>query len=139
MTEITSASDVRLQSLAALMDDAARGTEFRELDPFGDRHGNWERTLHHYSGQLDRYVSAGLTSADDHDEVVVVAGAEERLARDEKRQPRRRRFDVGTLRLTSENPHEWPRENLRKLLKSAVRMALEIETVQLEEAHELAS
>jgi hypothetical protein len=139
MTEITSASDARLQSLPTLMDEAARGSSFRELDPFGERHGIWERTLHQYSAQLDRYVSVGLTNLDAHDEVVVIAGAEERLAADEKRQPRRRRFDMGTLRLTSENSQEWPREDLLKLLNTAVRMALEIEGVQLEEAGQLAS
>jgi hypothetical protein len=139
MTEITSAGDARLRSLAALMDEATRGTPFRELDPFGERHGSWERTLHQYGGQLDRYVSVGLTNMDDHDEVVVAAGAEERLAAAEKRPPRCRRFDVGSLRLANENPQEWPREDLLKLLKSAVRMALEIEAVQLEEVHQLAS
>jgi len=32
-----------------LMDEAGRAASFRELDPFGERHGSWQRTIHAWS------------------------------------------------------------------------------------------
>jgi hypothetical protein len=120
------------------MDDAGRGASFRVLDPFGERHGSWQRTLHVLAGGLDRYVIAAVTSLEDGDDIAVMAGAEERTANDLAR-PKFRRFDVGSIRMSSSTPCFWPTGDLRKLLDQAVRMAVEIQPLQLEEMQLLAS
>ncbi len=102
MTAIMEADDPRLLRLRTLMDEAASGLQFTELDPFGERHGSWQRTLHSYNAELDRYVLVALTSLEDGDEIAVSAGAEERAGRDDSSiKPKFRRFDVGTVWIDS--------------------------------------
>ena len=88
MTQIDRADDPRLVALQSLMDEAGEGASFQELDPFGERHGSWQRTIHAWSRGLDRYVVAAVTSLDDGDEIAVMAGAEERVAVDSTVRPR---------------------------------------------------
>jgi len=123
-----------------LMDEAGRAASFHELDSFGERYGSWQRTIHAWSAPdgLDRYVIAAVTSLDDEEEIAVMAGAEERAVADTGRL-RFRRFDVGSIRLTGDSLNLWPTADLKKLLAQAVRMAVEIQPVQLEEMQLLAS
>jgi hypothetical protein len=137
MAPIERSDDPRLTELVLLMDEAGYNASFRELDPFGERHGSWQRTLHALADGLDRYVIAAVTSLEDGDEVAVMAGAEERADNDLARL-KFRRFDVGSLRVSSSTPF-WPTGDLRKLLDQAVRMAVEIQPLQLEEMQLLAS
>jgi hypothetical protein len=120
---------------------AGRAASFHELDSFGERHGSWQRTIHAWSApdHLDRYVVAAFTSFDDGDEVAVMAGAEERSIADSAGRPRFRRFDVGSIRLNGDNLNLWPTPDIKNLLALAVRMAIEIQPVQLEEMQLLAS
>ena len=139
MAQIERSDDPRLLNLQILMDEADTGGVFEELDPFGERHGSWQRTIHSWSENLDRYVSVAVNSSDDGDEIAVTAGAEERLDSPLSR-PKSRRFDVGTVRIASDEASPWAkRGDLKKLLGNAVRMALDIEPVQLEELQLLAS
>jgi hypothetical protein len=117
--------------IAELMDSVGRDAQFTELDPFGERHGCWERTLHSASGGLDRYVSLAITPDSEQPEVSVTAGAEGGLGH--------RRIDLGTIRLESGDPANWPTGSLRRLLESAVQMAQQIEPIQLGDSHRLAS
>ncbi len=137
MAQINQVDDPKLVAMRLLMDEAGRAASFHELDPFGERHGSWQRTIHAWSApdHLDRYVIAAVTSLDDGDEVAVMAGAEERSVPDSAGRPRFRRFDVGSLRLNG----EWPTADIKNLLAQAVRMAVEIQPVQLEEMQLLAS
>jgi len=141
MARINQADDPKLVAMQLLMDEAGRAACFHEFDPFGERHGSWQRTIHACSAHngLDRYVIAAVTSADDGDEVAVMAGAEERSATDSTGGPRFRRFDVGTIRLDGDSLHLWPTADIRNLFAQAVRMAVEIQPVQLEEMQLLAS
>jgi len=141
MAQISQADDPKLVTMQLLMDEAGRAASFHELDPFGERHGSWQRTIHAWSAPdgLDRYVIAAVTSLDDGDEVAVTAGAEERSVADSAGRPRFRRFDVGSIRLNSDSLNLWPTADLRNLLAQAVRMAVEIQPVQLEEMQLLAS
>jgi hypothetical protein len=84
-------------------------------------------------------VIAAVTSLDDGDEVAVMAGAEERIAADSSGRPRFRRFDVGSIRLSADIAGLWPTADIKNLLAQAVRMAVEIQPVQLEEMQLLAS
>ncbi len=137
MAQINQADDPKLVTMQLLMDEAGRAASFRELDPFGERHGSWQRTIHAWSApdSLDRYVIAAVTSLDDGDEIAVMAGAEERSIADSAGRPRFRRFDVGSIRLNG----DWPTADIKNLLAQAVRMAVEIQPVQLEEMQLLAS
>ena len=137
MAQINQADDPKLVTMQLLMDDAGRAASFHELDPFGERHGSWQRTIHAWSApdSLDRYVIAAVTSIDDGDEIAVMAGAEERSDADSTARPRFRRFDVGSIRLNG----DWPTADIKNLLAQAVRMAVEIQPVQLEEMQLLAS
>ncbi len=141
MAQIHQADDPRLVAMRLLMDQAGRAASFHELDPFGERHGSWQRTIHAWTAPdgLDRYVIAALTSVDDGDEIAVTAGAEERSAADSTGRPRCRRFDVGSIRLPDDSPDLWPTSDIKELLAQAVRMAVEIQPVQLEEMQLLAS
>jgi hypothetical protein len=139
MTQIDRADDPRLVALQSLMDEAGEGASFQELDPFGERHGSWQRTIHAWSRGLDRYVVAAVTSLDDGDEIAVMAGAEERVAVDSTVRPRFRRFDVGSIRLVNSDLKLWPVADIKDLLTQAVRMAVEIQPLQLEEMRLLAS
>jgi hypothetical protein len=141
MARINQTDDLRLVTIQSLMDEAGQTASFHELDPFGERHGSWQRTIHAWSAPdgLDRYVIAAVTSLDDGDEVAVMAGAEERSAADSAGKPRFRRFDVGSIRLNGDSPNLWPAADIRNLLAQAVRMAVEIQPVQLEEMQLLAS
>ncbi len=139
MIAINKANDARLLRLQSLMDDAGSGAQFTELDPFGERHGSWQRTLHSYRAELDRYVLVALTNLEEGDEIAVSAGAEERTRNNDSNvKPRFRRFDVGTIRLDSADPAHWPSE-VQQLIEQAVRMAVEIQPLQLEERQLLAS
>lgn len=140
MAQINQADDPKLVEMQRLMDEAGRAASFHEFDPFGERHGSWQRTIHAWSAPdgLDRYVIAALTSLDDGEEIAVMAGAEERSAADTGR-PRFRRFDVGSLRLKGDGLNLWPTADIKDLLAQAVRMAVEIQPVQLEEMQLLAS
>src|ERR1700731_4433646 len=84
MAQINQANDPKLVAMRLLMDEAGQAASFHELDPFGERHGSWQRTIHAWSapGGLDCYVIAAVASPDDGDEVAVVAGAEERSVAD---------------------------------------------------------
>jgi hypothetical protein len=138
MTQIDRADDPRLVALQSLMDEAGESASFQELDPFGERHGSWQRTIHAWSRGLDRYVVAAITSLDEGDEITVMAGAEERVAESIVR-PRFRRFDVGSIRLLDSNLNLWPVADIKNLLAQAVRMSIEIQPLQLEEMGLLAS
>jgi hypothetical protein len=139
MKAITQADDPRLLRLQILMDEAGRDASFTELDPFGERHGSWQRVLHSSRGELDRYVLVALTNLEDGDEIAVSAGAEERPGlNDATAQPKFRRFDVGTTRLDSDDPARWS-SDVRQLIDQAVRMAVEIQPLQLEDRQLLAS
>jgi hypothetical protein len=141
MTQITQADDPKLVAMQLLMDEAGRAASFHELDPFGGRHGSWQRTIHAWDAPdgLDRYVIATVTSLDDGDEVAVMAGAEERSVADSSGKPRFRRFDVGSIRLNGDSLNLWPTADIKNLLAQAVRLAVEIQPVQLEEMQLLAS
>jgi len=141
MAQINQADDPKLVAMRLLMDEAGRAASFHELDPFGDRHGSWQRTIHAWSAPdgLDRYVIAAVTSLDDGDEIAVMAGAEERSGADSAGRPRFRRFDVGSVRLNGDSLNLWPTADIKELLAQAVRMAVEIQPVQLEEMQLLAS
>jgi hypothetical protein len=141
MAQINQADDPRLVTMQLLMDEAGSGASFHELDPFGERHGSWQRTIHAWSAPdgLDRYVIAAVTSFDDSDEVAVMAGAEERSVADSAGKPRFRRFDVGSIRLNGDSLNLWPTADIKNLLAQAVRMAAGIQPVQLEEMQLLAS
>ena len=141
MAQISHADDPRLVAMQSLMDEAGGAASFHELDAFGERHGIWQRTIHAWSAPdgLDRYVIAAVTSIDDGDEVAVMAGAEERSVADSTGRPRFRRFDVGSIRLSGDSLILWPTADLRILLAQAVRMAAEIQPLQLEEMQLLAS
>ena len=128
---MTEARDERLGAIAELMDSVGLDAQFAELDPFGERHGCWERTLHCQSGGLRRYVSLAITPDEDYPEVSVIAGAED--------DHRRRRIDLGTIRLEGGDPRRWPTESIRRLLRSAIQMAQEIESAQLDDDRRLAS
>jgi hypothetical protein len=128
---MTEASDERLGAIAQLMDSVGLDAQFTELDPFGERHGCWERTLHRESGGLRRYVSLAITADEYNPEVSVIAGAED--------DQRRRRIDLGTIQLEGGDPARWPTESIRRLLRSAVQIAQEIEAVQLDDDRRLAS
>jgi hypothetical protein len=139
MTAITQANDPRLLRLQTLMDEAGSGAQFTELDPFGERHGSWQRTLHSYRADLDRYVLVALTHLDGSAEIAISAGAEERTnSNDPSANPRFRRFDVGTIRLDSGDAAYWP-SDVQQLIEQAVRMAVEIQPLQLEDRQLLAS
>jgi hypothetical protein len=139
MTAITQANDPKLLRLQTVMNEAASSSQFTELDPFGERHGSWQRTLHSYTAGLDRYVLVALTNLDDGDEIAVSTGAEERTnSNDPTAKPRFRRFDVGTIRIDPRDPAQWP-SDVQKLIEQAVRMAVEIQPLQLEERQLLAS
>ena len=140
MAQINQADDPRLVAMRLLMDEAGRAASFHELDPFGERHGSWQRTIHAWSAPdgLDRYVVAAVTSLDDGEEIAVMAGAEERSVGDTGR-PRFRRFDVGSVRLSDGSLDVWPSADIKELLAQAMRMAIEIQPVQLEEIQLLAS
>jgi hypothetical protein len=129
MAQINQADDPRLVAVQSLMDEAGRTASFYELDPFGERHGSWQRTIHAWSAPdgLDRYVIAAVTSLEDGDEVAVMAGAEERSVADFAGRPRFRRFDVGSIRLKGDSLNLWPRADIGNLLAQAVRMAVEIQ------------
>ena len=137
MAQINQADDPKLVTMQLLMDEAGRAESFHEFDPFGERHGSWQRTIHAWSAPdgLDRYVIAAATSLDDGEEIAVMAGAEERSIADSAGRPRFRRFDVGSIRLNG----DWPTADIKSLLAQAVRMAVEIQPVQLEEMQLLAS
>ncbi len=141
MAQINQADDPRLVTMQLLMDEAGRAASFHELDPFGERHGSWQRTIHAWSApdRLDRYVIAAVTSLDDGDEVAVMVGAEERSVADSAGRPKFRRFDVGSIRLNGDSLNLWPMADIKNLLAQAVRMAVEIQPVQLEEMQLLAS
>ena len=141
MAQINQADDPKLVTMQLLMDEAGRAASFHELDPFGERHGSWQRTIHAWSSPdgLDRYVIAAVTGLDDGDEVSVMAGAEERSVADSADRPRFRRFDVGSIRLNGDSLNLWPTADIKNLLAQAVRMAVEIQPVQLEEMQLLAS
>jgi hypothetical protein len=141
MAQITQADDSRLVAMQLLMDDAGRAASFREFDPFGERHGSWQRTIHAWSAsdRLDRDVIAAVTSLDDGDEIAVMAGAEEHTTDDATVRPRFRRFDVGSVRLHGDGPGLWPTADIKNLLSQAVRMAVEIQPVQLGEMQLVAS
>lgn len=139
MTAITQANDPRLLRLQTLMDEAGRGAQFTELDPFGERHGSWQRTIHSYRAELDRYVLVALTNLEEGDEIAVSAGAEEPTNNNDSTvKPRFRRFDVGTIRRDSADPAQWP-SDVQQLIEQAVLMAVEIQPLQLEERQLLAS
>ena len=140
MAQINQADDPKLVAMRLLMDEAGRAASFHELDPFGERHGSWQRTIHAWSAPdgLDRYVIAAITSLDDGEEIAVMAGAEERSVAHTGR-PRFRRFDVGSMRLNSDSLNLWPTADIKELLAQAVRMAVGIQPVQLEEMQLLAS
>src|ERR1700683_5118834 len=99
MAQINQADDPKLIAMQLLMDEAGRAASFRELDPFGERHGSWQRTIHAWSApdRLDRYVIAAVTSLDDGDEVAVMVGAEERSVADSTGRPKLPRLDGGPL------------------------------------------
>ena len=141
MAQINQADDPKLLTIKLLMDEAGRTASFHELDPFGERHGSWQRTMHAWSAPdgLDRYVIAAVTSLDDGDEVSIMAGAEERSVANSSGRPRFRRFDVGSVRLNGDSPNLWTTADVKELLVQAVRMAIEIQRVQLEEMQLLAS
>jgi hypothetical protein len=141
MAQINQADDPKLFAMQLLMDEAGRAASFHELDPFGERHGSWQRTIHASSASdgLDRYVIAAVTSLDDGDEIAVMAGAEERFDADSTGRLRFRRFDVGSIRLGGDGLNLWPTADIKNLLAQAVRMAVEIQPVQLEEMQLLAS
>jgi hypothetical protein len=141
MAQINQADDPKLVAMRLLMDEAGRAASFHELDPFGERHGSWQRTIHAWTAPdgLDRYVIAAVTSLDDGDEIAVMAGAEERSVADSAGRPRFRRFDVGSVRLNGDSLNLWPTADIKELLAQAVRMAVEIQPVQLEEMQLLAS
>lgn len=141
MAQINQADDPKLVAMQLLMDEAGSTASFHELDPFGERHGSWQRTMHAWSSSddLDRYVIAAVTSLDDGDEIAVMAGAEQRSLADSAARTRFRRFDVGSIRLDADSLHFWPMADIRNLLAKAVRMAVEIQPVQLEEMQLLAS
>jgi len=141
MAQINQVDDPKLVMMQLLMDEAGRAASFHELDPFGERHGSWQRTIHAWSApdRLDRYVIAAVTSLDDGDEVAVMVGAEERSVADSAGRPRFRRFDVGSIRLNGDSLSLWPTADIKNLLAQAVRMAVEIQPVQLEEMQLLAS
>jgi hypothetical protein len=141
LSQINQADDPKLAAIRSLMDEAGRAASFNEFDPFGERHGSWQRTIHVWSASdgLDRYVIVAVTSLDDGDEVSVMAGAEERSADDSSGRRRFRRFDVGSIRLSDDNVDLWPAADIKNLLAQAVRMAVEIQPVQLEEMQLLAS
>ena len=141
MAQINQVDDPKLVMMQLLMDEAGRAASFHELDPFGERHGSWQRTIHAWSApdRLDRYVIAAVTSLDDGDEVAVMVGAEERSVADSAGRPRFRRFDVGSIRLDGDGLNLWPTADIRNLLAQGVRMAVEIQPVQLEEMQLLAS
>jgi hypothetical protein len=139
MTAITQANDPRLLRLGTLMDEAGCGSQFTELDPFGESHGSWQRTLHSYHAELDRYVLVALTNLEDGDEIAVSAGAEERTNSDDPAVKLRfRRFDVGTVRIDSVDSAHWPPQ-VQQLIEQGVRMAVDIQPLQLEERQLLAS
>ncbi len=141
MARINQANDPRLVTMQLLMDEAGRAASFQEFDPFGERHGSWQRTIHAWSAPegLDRYVIAAVTSLDDGDEIAVMAGAEERSVANSARRSRFRRFDVGSICLNGDSLNLWPTADIKNLLAQAVRMAVEIQPVQLEEMQLLAS
>ena len=139
MAQIDQADDPRLVALQLLMNETGGSASFQELDPFGERHGSWQRTIHAWSDGLDRYVVAAVTSLDEGDEIAVMAGAEERSVADSIGRPRFRRFDVGSIRLNGDNVNLWPTADIKNLLAQAVRMAVEIQPLQLEEMQMLAS
>jgi hypothetical protein len=140
MAQIKQADDPKLVAMRLLMDEAGQAASFHELDPFGEHHGSWQRTIHAWSAPdgLDRYVIAAVTSLDDGDEIAVMDGAEERCDADSTARPRFRRFDVGSIRLNGDL-NLWPTADIKNLLAQAVRMAVEIQPVQLEEMQLLAS
>ena len=139
MNAITHADDPRLLRLQTLMDEAGSDAAFTELDPFGERHGSWQRILRSYRAELDRYVLVALTNLEEYDEIAVSAGAEERTGgNDSVVRQRFRRFDVGTIRIDSADPAQWP-SDIKKLIDQAVRMAVEIQPLQLEDRQLLAS
>ena len=141
MAQINQADDPRLVTMQLLMDEAGQAASFEEFDPFGERHGSWQRTIHAWSAPegLDRYVIAAVTSLDDGDEIAVMAGAEERSVAKSAGTSRFRRFDVGSICLNGDSLNLWPTADIKNLLAQAVRMAVEIQPVQLEEMLVLAS
>ena len=58
--------------------------------------------------------------------------------KDSSFKPRFRRFDVGTIRLDSGDAAYWP-SDVQQLIEQAVRMAVEIQPLQLEDRQLLAS
>jgi hypothetical protein len=74
---------------------------------------------------------AAVTSLDDGDEAI--AGAEECSVADSTGSPGFRRFDVASIRLNGDSLNLWPTADIKNLLAQAVRMAVEIQPVQLEE------
>jgi hypothetical protein len=82
---------------------------------------------------------AAVTNLDDGDELTVMAGAEERSDGDSAGRPRFRRFNVGSIRLNGDSPNLWPTGDIKNLLAQAVRMAVDIQPVQLEAMELLAS
>ena len=141
MAPINQADDPRLVAIQSLLDQAGGPASFEELDPFGERHGSWQRTIHAWSAPdgLDRYVIAAVTNLDDGDEITVMAGAEERSVTDSSGRPRFRRFDLGSIRLIGDNPNLWPAADIKNLLAQAVRMAVGVQPVQFEEMQLLAN
>lgn len=139
MPQINQADDPKLAEMQSLMDEAGLPAFFHELDAFGERHGSWQRTIHKWSvtDGLDRYVIVAVTSLDDADDISVMAGAEERSASSGR--PGFRRFDVGSIRLNGGDLNLWPTPAIKSLLAQAVRMAVEIQPVQLVQMQVLAS
>lgn len=82
---------------------------------------------------------AAVTSLEDGDEIAVMAGAEERSPADCTGRPRFRRFDVGSSVSNVDSFNLRPMADIRNLLAQAVRMAVEIQPVQLEEMQLLGS
>ena len=116
MTAITQANDARLLRLQTLMDEAGSGAQFTELDPFGERHGSWQRTIHSYRAELDRYVLVALTNLEEGDEIAVSAGAEERIKNDDPTvKPRFRRFAKRSNKPSTncKKPATWRATRLR--------------------------
>ena len=74
MAQTYQSDDQKLVTIQSFMDEAGGLASFREFDPFGERHGSWQRTMHTWSEAdgLDRYVIAALTSLEEGDEIAVM-------------------------------------------------------------------